>query len=90
MLILKPTSKIRTSGEWSGDDHDVFSGDRHIGRVMLSRTAPQGTPWFWTITTARVPQSSVDCGYATSREEAMTAFRCAWNDPNPGDGIIRK
>jgi hypothetical protein len=55
MLTLKRASKSRPSGEWSDDDYDVFEGEQHIGRIMLHPQAPQGQPWFWTIT-ARVPQ----------------------------------
>jgi len=44
---------------------------------MLHPQAPQGAPWFWTIT-ARFPQSTADRGYAASREEAMAEFKAAW------------
>jgi hypothetical protein len=36
---------------------------------------------FWTIT-ARVPQYPHDRGYAATREEAMAAFKAAWQRPN--------
>jgi hypothetical protein len=39
--------------------------------------APEGQPWFWTIT-ARTPQSTVDRGYAESREQAMADFKARW------------
>jgi hypothetical protein len=35
-LTLKRASKSRPSGQWSDDDYDVFDGDQHIGRIMLS------------------------------------------------------
>ena len=41
----------------------MFDGDRHVGRIMLYPQAPQGQPWFWTIT-ARVPQYPHDRGDA--------------------------
>jgi len=47
------------------------------GRIMLHPQAPAGQPWFWSIT-VRVPQSTADRGYAASREEAMVAFKAAW------------
>ena len=68
---------IATTGQWSDDDYDVFDGDQHIGRIMLHPQAPQGQPWFWTIT-ARVPQYPHDRGYAVSREQAMADFKARW------------
>lgn len=55
----------------------MFDGDQHIGRIMLHPQAPQGQPWFWTIT-ARVPQYPHDRGDAATREDAMVAFKLAW------------
>jgi hypothetical protein len=70
--FLKASAGV--GGHWSDDDYDVFDGDRHIGRIMLHTQAPEGQPWFWTIT-ARVPQSTQDRGYAASREQAMADFK---------------
>ena len=61
MLTLKRASTHRPGGPWSDDDYDVYDGDRHIGRVMLYPQAPEGEPWFLTIT-ARVPQYPHDQG----------------------------
>jgi hypothetical protein len=67
-------------GEWSSDDYEVFEGHRPVGRITLSAQAPQGMPWFWVIT-AR-PDSSENCGYAVSREQAMKELKARWANPS--------
>jgi hypothetical protein len=34
-LALKRASKFRPGGPWSNDDYDVFTGERHVGRIMV-------------------------------------------------------
>ncbi len=77
MLTLKRASKHRPSGSWDPDDYDVVDGDRVIGRIMRTQQTPAGEPWFWSIT-VRAPQRAGDRGYAASREQAMAAFKAAW------------
>ncbi len=77
MLTLKRASKHRQGGPWGDDDYDAYDGDRHIGRIMRHPQAPEGRPWFWTIT-ARTPQYPQDRGYVATREQAMTDFKAAW------------
>ena len=74
MLTLKHASKSRPSGQWSDDDYDVFEGEQHIGRIMLHPQAPEGEPWFWTIT-ARVPNTMHDRGYAATLTQAMVDIK---------------
>jgi hypothetical protein len=70
---------MRPSGLGGQDDWEVFDGapERSIGRILWTHNADPKTPWFWTIT-VRVPQSATDRGYAATREEAMEAFKLAW------------
>ncbi len=50
-------------------------------RIMRHLQAPKDRPWLWTIT-ARLPQYPQDRGYVASREQAMAAFKAAWErDP---------
>ncbi len=42
--------KIPPERQWSDDDYDVFDGEQHIGRILLTHAANKDTPWFWTIT----------------------------------------
>ena len=75
MLTLRPTD---LGGGKLKDDFEVLDADRKpVGRIMWTHAASRETPWFWTIT-ARVPQYPHDRGYATTREEAMAAFKEAW------------
>ena len=67
-------------GEWSADDYDVFDGKEHVGRIVLTRQAPQGMPWFWAIT-AR-PESEQNRGFAVSRDQAMNELRARWANPS--------
>ena len=67
-------------GEWSADDYDVFEGNQHVGRIILTTKASQGMPWFWAIT-AR-PDSTQNRGYAVSREQALKELKARWANPS--------
>ena len=78
-LTLTRVAKSR-DGEWSADDYDVFEGNQHVGRIILTMKAPQGMPWFWAIT-AR-PDSTQNRGYAVSCEQAFKELKARWVNPS--------
>ena len=78
-LTLSRVPKDR-DGEWSADDYDVFDGNQHVGRIVLTTQAPQGIPWSWTIT-AR-PDSAQNRGFAVSLEQAMRELTARWVNPS--------
>jgi hypothetical protein len=77
-IILSRADKNRAGRRWSDDDYDVYDGERVIGRILLHPQAPEGWPWFWTITAQRRKASMADRGYAASREDALTDFKSMW------------
>ena len=44
---------------------------RVIGRIFQQPQAPEGRPWFWTITAREYPPSIHSRGYSATREQAM-------------------
>jgi hypothetical protein len=77
-LILVHASKSRPSGKWTDDDYDVWDWNaKVVGRIFRATAAPPGRSWFWTIT-VRLPQYPTVRGYTATRDEAMAAFKRAW------------
>jgi hypothetical protein len=64
-LIL--TSTRRYFGFGDKNDYVVLGGGRVIGRIMLHPQAPEGHPWFWSITTVDKPLSIYNKGYSVER-----------------------
>jgi hypothetical protein len=52
LTLRRPRDGRATAG--NPDDYDVMSGDRAIGRIFRSNSAPPDSPWMWTITGAVV------------------------------------
>ena len=75
-LLLSPTRKHYRIGD--KDDYVVLDGGRVIGRIMLHPHAPDGHPWFWTITAPDIPPSLDERGYSATREDAMADFKARW------------
>ncbi|HMF25438.1 MAG TPA: hypothetical protein VKG24_25395 [Pseudolabrys sp.] len=80
-LVLVSARKSRGSGQWDKDDYDVRLGNGSgpvVGRIMRHPQAPDGQPWFWTITAREQPPSVYNRGYAASREQAMRYFKARY------------
>ena len=50
---------------------------RAIGRIYRVPISPQDRPWFWALTAA-TSLGSTHRGYERTREDAMAAFKRAW------------
>jgi len=74
-LILKKTGRHHGESHWSDNDYVVLDAGKVVGRVFRHPQAPQGQPWFWTITAREQPPSVHNHGFSTSREQAMSDFK---------------
>jgi hypothetical protein len=76
LMLRRPRDFRNTPG--NPDDYDVLSGERVIGRIFRSATAPQDRPWMWTITGAIVAPRRPSHGFAGMLDDAKTAFAETW------------
>jgi hypothetical protein len=60
------------------EDYDVVSGERRVGRIFRSSTAPQDRPWMWTITAVVVAPRLPSHGFAATLDDAKAAFAETW------------
>src|SRR5512143_95806 len=77
-FVVVSARKSRGAGHWDKDDYNVRLGDGSgpvVGRIMRHPQAPEGQPWFWTVTAREQPPSVYNRGYAASREQAMRYFK---------------
>ena len=73
MLTLVSASKADNR-----DSFAVFDGEDCVGHIMRTHKSPPGKPWFWTIFVSDRHSSTVDRGYAATREQAMADFEAQW------------
>ena len=77
-MNLTLVSTRRYFGIGDKNDHVVLDGGRCIGRIFLLPQAPDGHPWFWTITAPEQAPLVHNCGYSATREQAMADFKARW------------
>lgn len=59
------------------DDYIIKDDGRAIGRVLWSHSSPADRRWGWSIY-SREPQKPTDRGYAATLDDALAAFKAAW------------
>jgi len=77
-LILKRASSSRPSGQWDNDDYELLAGGEVVGRIFRPNSAPEATPWFWSVGYGHRRELEAMNGYAETREAAMAAFAKSW------------
>jgi len=72
-LKLSPTRKHYRIGD--KDDYVVLDGGRVIGRIFIQPQAPEGQPWFWTITAHDIPPSLDQAGLLSNARSSDGSFQ---------------
>jgi hypothetical protein len=80
-FVLVSARKSGGAIQGGKEDYDVRLGNSSgaiVGRIMLHPQAPEGEPWFWTITAKGRNPSIQDGGYSATRAQAMADFEARW------------
>jgi hypothetical protein len=79
MPLLLRRAQGQRPGHWGPDDDDVLEGDRDVGRIFKSDAGrPDDRPWMCTIEWHKRRGPGPHQGQVATREDAMKAFRTAW------------
>jgi hypothetical protein len=72
-LLLKSSGPV-------ADQFKVLAGDQVVGHIRLSESAPEATPWRWTLSHGlHKSRRTRTHGYGTTRAEALQTFARSWN-----------
>ena len=71
-LLLKSSGPV-------ADQYKVLAGDEVVGHIRLSKSAPEATPWRWTLAAWAKGRRAPTLGYGGTREEALQALARSWH-----------
>jgi hypothetical protein len=76
-LTLVPRTKTIGGGSWGPDQYAVIHDGMTVGSIVKQSMAGTAERWWWEISTRESP--GVLKGPADTLDEAMAAFREAWD-----------
>ena len=71
-LLLKRSGPV-------ANQYKVLAGDEFVGHIRLSESAPEATPWRWTLAAWAKGRRAPTLGYGGTREEALQALARSWH-----------